>query len=486
MKALKNIERKYYKYASPSSGYRELSYLYAPAGSYIDTNFIPNSNSKIDCKMAWTTSATNNMAFGAGINYNNSNIELYSSGASFEVHYSANAIIGSYTPYSYFRFVQDKGNIVIYNEDGSQNSTYNFGTKTFDCVYTMDIFALHRNTIITSSYPNYLQYFKIYDNDILTRDYIPVERMSDGVLGLYDKVNSVFYTNLGSGEFTKGEYIIEEGTSSDYDFYKDIDIYNGTSEIIRQYFDQLEFSYHPNIQTWEVPSGISKIHVVCAGSAGFGTNAGFGGMVECDLDVSNIETLYMVVGGIPTDYYNPQYGASDIRTDNTGILDTTSLQSRLIVAGAGGCTCWGGHGPSAGGAGGGIIAGAGGNTTGANGGGGGTQSAGGAGGAGGKGYGITGTFGLGGASAYYGSSPVSGAGGAGWYGGGSGGWHAGNKRWFYAGGGGGSSYPEQDNQLCENIVHTQGNNSGNGYIIISTLNGEHFYKDITEYKAFKI
>jgi hypothetical protein len=34
---------------------------------------------------------------------------------------------------------------------------------------------------------------KIWDDDILVRDYVPVLRISDGMAGLYDKVNSVFY-----------------------------------------------------------------------------------------------------------------------------------------------------------------------------------------------------------------------------------------------------------------------------------------------------
>lgn len=37
--------------------------------------------------------------------------------------------------------------------------------------------------------------------DILVREFIPALRVSDSKPGLYDTVNSVFYTNAGSGEF---------------------------------------------------------------------------------------------------------------------------------------------------------------------------------------------------------------------------------------------------------------------------------------------
>ena len=58
-----------------------------------------------------------------------------------------------------------------------------------------------------------IAYCKLWDNDVLVRDYVPVLRLSDMSYGLYDKVNNVFYGNSGSGTFiggsTTGEYIYE-------------------------------------------------------------------------------------------------------------------------------------------------------------------------------------------------------------------------------------------------------------------------------------
>lgn len=44
--------------------------------------------------------------------------------------------------------------------------------------------------------------FKIYNGSTLTHDFIPVQRISDKVLGLYDLKTSVFKANLASGVFT--------------------------------------------------------------------------------------------------------------------------------------------------------------------------------------------------------------------------------------------------------------------------------------------
>ena len=46
-----------------------------------------------------------------------------------------------------------------------------------------------------------LYYFKIYKNDILYMDMIPVYRKTDRVVGMYDRVGKKFYMNKGSGTF---------------------------------------------------------------------------------------------------------------------------------------------------------------------------------------------------------------------------------------------------------------------------------------------
>lgn len=48
--------------------------------------------------------------------------------------------------------------------------------------------------------------FQMYDNDVLVRDLVPCVR-TDGILGLYDLANDVFYTNAGTGSFTAGSAV---------------------------------------------------------------------------------------------------------------------------------------------------------------------------------------------------------------------------------------------------------------------------------------
>lgn len=198
-------------------------------------------------------------------------------------------------------------------------------------------------------------------------------------------------------------------------------------------------------------------------------NPGNGGRVQGRLSVTSNSILYLYVGGTNTvsgiDIRTPVYNASDIRTSNEGILDSTSLQNRIIVAGGGGNggnSTLGRHGLYPGGAGGGLV-GNGSNFYGCTGG---TQTEGGHPGA----YDLSGTagqFGLGGTGSGW-NTWNSGAGGAGWYGGGGGGTYAFNSVWGdTSGGGGGSSYTHPT--LCSNVEHTQGYNNSNGYIIITPI-----------------
>lgn len=47
---------------------------------------------------------------------------------------------------------------------------------------------------------------KFWASDVLIGDYVPAKRDADDVLGMYDIVNDVFYTNAGTGDFIGGEY----------------------------------------------------------------------------------------------------------------------------------------------------------------------------------------------------------------------------------------------------------------------------------------
>ncbi len=207
---------------------------------------------------------------------------------------------------------------------------------------------------------------------------------------------------------------------------------------------------------WEVPAGVKKVHVDCVANQG-GNSGGKGGRVECDLEVTPKQMIYVVTGKVPGNIETAVYNAADIRIGGRAYAD------RVIVAGGGGSKASSG-----------AVGGNGGGLTGGNGtsseanraavGTGGTQNSGGTGGS-------SGTLGMGGNGIVYDDSTKGGAGGAGYYGGGAGNavkWKDHFRNYYAsAGGGGGSSYTHPD--LCTNVKHTQGYREGKGYITISMV-----------------
>ena len=226
-----------------------------------------------------------------------------------------------------------------------------------------------------------------------------------------------------------------------------------------------------------VPAGVTKIAVDVVAAQGWSVKGGKGGRVQCDIQVVPGQVLYVKVGKQHAAYNDGTYDASDIRTD------PDDLNSRLVVAGAGGARSvsqWLGWFDCAGGDGGGETGADGqgrGDSTNGIGAKGGTPETGGD----GAYYSMylsartasKGTFGLGGAPSS--ERGGSGYGGAGWYGGGGGvdGYYYASSSAFGESGAaaaGGSS--RADPSVCANVVHTQGYNTGDGYVEITVLEDE--------------
>lgn len=114
---------------------------------------------------------------------------------------SSNAYAGvSYVPGS--RIVYDLKNGTIKQGD----DTYQISTRTpsGDYSYKYYIFALNGGNSAITCFTKVYGKYDIYINDEHVRELYPCYRRSDGVKGLYDTINNVFYTNAGTNDFTIG------------------------------------------------------------------------------------------------------------------------------------------------------------------------------------------------------------------------------------------------------------------------------------------
>ena len=196
--------------------YTQVDYIKSSGTQYIDTGVKGNQDTKINLDFE----ATN-------FSYSGNKTIIGSRKGATEKHYGITISAGA-NPYLYsgynnvsqqgvpislntkYNVFKDK-NIMYLDNTQITNATY----TTFETPTNMFIFAMDE---VSAKFYSSIKLFnlKIYNDNVLVRDFIPCYRNSDNEVGLYDLVNNVFYTNQGTGAFTYGE------VKEDYAFEKNI------------------------------------------------------------------------------------------------------------------------------------------------------------------------------------------------------------------------------------------------------------------------
>lgn len=177
--------------------YNPVTYLESTGSQYIDTGVKLTQNSKIEMKMNLTQVGTYAI-FGSRTSAIKNNFEVINNRTNFfldfdnylnnrlmvDVNFDINEIEISSNRLKIGDYVKSIG---VYGNFETPDNAYVFyvsGTPA----------SGHEKAKMR------LYYCKIYDNDTLVRDYIPVIDSSN-IPCLYDKVEDKFYYNEGSGEF---------------------------------------------------------------------------------------------------------------------------------------------------------------------------------------------------------------------------------------------------------------------------------------------
>ena len=184
-------------------GYTQLEYIQSSGTQYIDTRFIPTSNTKISIDFQVLSVVADDTIIGTinpncVIGYNTT--EIY---AGFKLGTGTSIAIAT-TVTSRHTAELSNG---VFKVDAQQKS---FDQVTgFSQTLTALIFASHYTGISDGAYGKCaakVYSAKIYESGVLVRDFIPCKNPS-GVIGLYDTVNSQFYQNAGAGTFIAGPEI---------------------------------------------------------------------------------------------------------------------------------------------------------------------------------------------------------------------------------------------------------------------------------------
>ena len=179
--------------------YQQLEYIEATGTQYIDTGFKPNSDTKLEFKINFQGS-------GHFLAYDKNNrYGFYYDGNNFRYDRQTLATtIGAFNAGVDWYIEEYKG--VKIGTSPNSLTTYATDTTSFSVNQNFCLFAMCYNTDNNPSWFSKakLYYFRMYNNGTLIRDFIPCYRISDGVIGMYDVVGKIFYTNKGTGSFVKG------------------------------------------------------------------------------------------------------------------------------------------------------------------------------------------------------------------------------------------------------------------------------------------
>lgn len=205
------------------AGYARLTSISSSGTQYIDTGYVPSSqNFRVVYDFELPSGTTSGYLFG-GMNTTHSIIA--SVGGVFYVGSTGNPIPLTLSPA--VRYEMDahaeSGTFTVVLNGTTEIASY---SGSLDNSTPLFLFTHSKSGGVPegSTWAAFTLYAcQIFDNGALVRDFVPCYRKTDAVVGLYDLVNGVFYTNQGSGEFIKDGLLnfIEFVSSNDASKYPD-------------------------------------------------------------------------------------------------------------------------------------------------------------------------------------------------------------------------------------------------------------------------
>ena len=220
------VEGKYYynagtgSFAYGENVYYPVQYIESSGTQYINTGFTHTSeNAKVEISFAVTsvTSASSwHTLFGSeGSSYgltayiNNGAVRLYAGSADKEASHSI--VLNN----RYNLVATGKNNTITSTINGvTQSASYN---GTMQNGLAMALFANNSRSGVMQYASIRLYSCKIYENDVLVRDYVPwIDE--NGTACLKDKVSNTYYYNAGTGTFNAGAPISSGGSDPTYEY----------------------------------------------------------------------------------------------------------------------------------------------------------------------------------------------------------------------------------------------------------------------------
>lgn len=189
------------------SGYSQLRYIQSSGTQYIDTAFFPSGNAlRVVMKFQYTAAHSSMSLFG---NHTSTpySLTVYGARPTFWVGETNDLSCGPETELNTDYTLDakvDGGTLTAVWNGTTYTAAYSGSLYTEQSVF---IFGGNSNGALAEAGSGYRLYsFKLYDDGMLKRDFVPAKN-SSGTIGLYDLANNTFYGNAGTGSFTAGPLV---------------------------------------------------------------------------------------------------------------------------------------------------------------------------------------------------------------------------------------------------------------------------------------
>ena len=184
-----------------------IEYIETTGTQYINTGIIANQDTRVMMTLMITTNTTGLYLLGAA---NCMQVKNYAT--DFRYFYSPQtnnyAIVNTGQNVVYKKYTLDGNKNVFteYDENGAYVNSVALSEQNFTC--SVPLYIARGNGIASTPIPMKIYSAKIWDNDELVRNFIPVLD-ANGIACLYDLVSNEYFYNAGTGDFTPGPELTE-------------------------------------------------------------------------------------------------------------------------------------------------------------------------------------------------------------------------------------------------------------------------------------
>lgn len=198
--------------------YQEVEYIESDGGQYIYTDIQGKSGIECSAKVMWL-SGNDTSIFGARKSDSNRIMLIHQYPSKkwtlgYGSSYTGISNITYNTPYNVEaktavgeQYLKVDG-VTVYEASDSNEYNNDFNMAIFACSYSSNDFRLFASARVYN--------LCVKNNDTLLGNFIPCYHKSDNEIGMYDTVSQTFYTNQGTGTFTKGDDVFSDEVYGGY------------------------------------------------------------------------------------------------------------------------------------------------------------------------------------------------------------------------------------------------------------------------------